>query len=326
MWEADFTDAGAALDEQGVWHQDLAVAAKVATEIRAEILAAHEAGLLSQSGNKLAVRAEDGSRAGVICDKPNVYEADVLVDGQIAAPAVLAMCSTLAELLSCEEELRTLLNTAKPELRLDRLEQAKVQVNTGGGGAFPFHFDLPSTKDARRHLTALLYLTPDWEEGDGGEVQVLPFPFPDQLLAPLDRRLVVFSSTTTMHAVRPYKGRTGRVCVNLWFDGDPAVPFPTPLPAEEYDAKVARIVRVLRQQPQELRAFCKVWYRDAISASFRDAFVPSKALEAAILLHLEEAKEVEKRIAPATLELLHEHCPLEPHVESAAIAGLFEGL
>ena len=114
-----------------------------------------------------------------------------------------------------ESHLRKMLSLASSWLQLDRLEQAKVQVNTGSGGAFPCHFDLPAASDARRILTALLYLNPDWADGDGGEVEILPFPFADSPLPPLDRRLVVFSSRTTLHRVRPFRGASSRVCQKL---------------------------------------------------------------------------------------------------------------
>lgn len=299
----------------------------VATNLRQEILAAHSSGLLTLSGNVLAVRTPDGQRAGVAQEKPNVFEADIIAGGLVERPDVLRSCPVLAKLLEEEGELRALLNDARPELRLDRLEQAKIQVNTGGGGAFPLHFDVPSSKSSRRVLTALLYLNPAWEEGDGGEVELLPFPFPDLVVAPVDRRLVVFSSNTTMHRVRPFTGAEGRACINLWFEGDSSSPFPAPLPAEDYDARAARVIRVLRNQPNELRAFCKVWYRDAIAASFKDAFSPSEELDAAVRLHFEEAKEVESRIAPATLDLLRECVPFERLVEEAGeLGGLFDGL
>jgi len=177
----------------------------------------------------------------------------------------------------------------------------------------------------------LLYLNPEWQSGDGGEVELLPFPFADVVVPPADRRLVVFSANTTMHRVRPFSGAAGRVCVNLWFDGNAAVPFPKPLPPEDYESRATNVVRVLRRQPQELRAFCKVWYRDAIAASLRDAFRPGPALEAAVALHLEEAKEVESRISSATLDLLRECLPLESKVvtvepESVDLGGLFDDL
>ncbi|CAK0876025.1 unnamed protein product, partial [Prorocentrum cordatum] len=178
-----------ALEEQGAWFGEGAVGAEDAAALREEILRAHGAGLLTQSGNKLAVRGADGHRGGVVMEKPGILEADVIVDGEEAMPQVLERCPTLARLLRGEAGLRHAVNAAWPELALDRLEQAKVAVNVGPrdggpGGAFPFHFDVSSSKDARRQLTALLYLNPDWQDGDGGEVELLPFPFPDLLVAP----------------------------------------------------------------------------------------------------------------------------------------------
>lgn len=327
LWEADASDARAALDEQGAWFCDDAVSASTAAALREEILGVHLAGLLQQSGNRLAVRTADGHRSGVSRDKPNVFEADVIVNGAVEREDVLAVCPVLRQLFLDDGALRRGLNAARPDLRLDRLEFAKIQVNTGAGGAFPMHFDLSTAKDARRLLTAILYLNPEWEEGWGGEVELLPFPFPNVVVAPVDRRLVVFASNTTMHRVRPFRGPTSRVCINCWFDGDVSVPFPALLPLEDVDARVAKVVRVLRGQPNELRAFCKVWYRDLIAASFRDAFEPCPELDAAVDLHFQEAAEVERRIAPATLELLREHYPLEPRIESAkGLAGLFDDL
>ena len=123
----------------------------------------------------------------------------------IKMPLVYALCRQ-------ETHLRKMFGFVSPWLQLDRLEQAKVQVNTGAGGAFPCHFDLPATPDARRVLTVLLYLNPDWAQGDGGEVEIFPFPFADSCVPPLDRRLVAFSSCTTLHRVRPFHGAASRVC------------------------------------------------------------------------------------------------------------------
>lgn len=328
MWRADLEAARGALEEQGAWFGEGAVGAEDAAALREEILRAHGAGLLTQSGNKLAVRGADGHRGGVVMEKPGILEADVIVDGEEAMPQVLERCPTLARLLRGEAGLRHAVNAAWPELALDRLEQAKVAVNVGPrdggpGGAFPFHFDVSSSKDARRQLTALLYLNPDWQDGDGGEVELLPFPFPDLLVAPVDRRLVLFSSNTTMHRVRPFRGAQSRVVINLWFDGSLEVPFPPPLPDDGgYDGRALRIVRVLRRQPLELRAFCKVWYRDAIGDSLREAFLPCGALDAAVELHRAEAAEVERRIAPATLAALRECVPLECQAERVDVGAL----
>lgn len=326
MWQAECGPASGALAEQGVWFCEDALEASAASALRSEILALNEASLLSQSGNVLALRAPDGSRIGVSRPKPHVFEADVIADGAIVLPQIIEQSPILSSFLANESELRRRLNEAKPELRLDRLEQAKVQVNTGSGGAFPFHFDVPSVKDARRHLTAILYLNPDWQDGDGGEVELLPFPFDSVSVAPLNNRLVVFASTTVMHRVIPYSGAEGRVCINLWFDGDILIPFPEPLPEEDYDARATKIVRILRRQPMELRAFCKVWYRDRVADSFRNTFDPSPELDGALQLHFEEADEVKKRIAPATLKALAECFPLESRSECAEFGDLFDDL
>ncbi|CAE8639351.1 unnamed protein product [Polarella glacialis] len=336
MWEVDCSQAPREkLREQGFWTCEGAVSEETASEVRQEILAAHAAGLLTQSGNVLAVRLHDGGRGGVTREKPNVFEADLVLAGAASCPKVLQQSPVLAALLAQEGMLRKTLNESWPWLVLDRLEQAKVQVNSGNGGAFPCHFDLPSAaaKGARRVLTALLYLNSDWREGDGGEVEILPFPFPDVPVAPCDRRLVLFSSCTTLHRVRPYTGACGRVCINLWFEGEVSVPFPAPLPpCERYDAQACKIVRILRQQPAELRAFCKVWYANTMAESLRDAFEPSEELDAALALHFEEMRAVESRIAPTTLEVLRECLPFKetPLVlresETADLSGLFDGM
>ncbi|CAE7614472.1 smd2 [Symbiodinium natans] len=313
MWAHVGCAAAAALEERGTWMRDDAVAAETAADVRREILDCFEQGLLTQSGNKLAVRTSDGHRGGIVQKKPHVYEADVIVDGLVQCPEVLEKCPVLSALLAQEMQLRKMFNLATSSwLQLDRLEQAKVQVNSGSGGAFPCHFDLPASSDARRVLTVLLYLNPDWTEGDGGEVEIFPFPFADSCVPPLDRRLVAFSSCTTLHRVRPFHGAAGRVCINLWFEGEAQIPFPAPLRASaSYDEQVVKVVRILRQQPPELRAFCKVWYSDLLAQSLRDAFEASEALEAALDLHSAERQAVESRIAPATLRLLREFLPLE---------------
>jgi len=331
MWRPNCATAAQSLDEWGLWSVDGGVSPEDCSALRTEILALHSAGLLRQSGNVLAVRLPSGQRVGRPQPKPHVYEADVVVGGAVERPDVLDRSPTLRRLLAQEGELRRRLNEAKPGLELNRLEQAKVQVNDGEGGAFPFHFDVPAVQGSSRHLTAILYLNSGWQDADGGELESLPFPFPDVALAPLAGRLVAFSALGTMHRVRPFRGSEPRVCVNLWFDGNASAPFPLPLPPSvSCEAQVAKIVSILRQRPTELRAFCKLWYRDTIAGSFREAFGPSPELEAALALHAEEAGEVEARVAPKTLALLREAVPLAPgsepeaEQESGALTDLFD--
>ena len=153
----------------------------------------------------------------------------------------------LAGLLAQEGQLRKSFNNLG-FLQIDRLEQAKVQVNVGKGGAFPCHFDLPSSLSAKRLLTVLLYLNPEWTEGDGGEVELFPFPFQDAILEPLHQRLVAFSSCTSLHRVRPFVGNPGRVCLNLWFEGKvlsdhSSFPLPDLDVADSYDPRACNLHR-----------------------------------------------------------------------------------
>ncbi|CAJ1404577.1 unnamed protein product [Effrenium voratum] len=340
MWTLDDSDSpsasssSSALAEWGVWVRDGAVAEESADELRAEILGCFEAGLLQQSGNKLALKDPSGARTGAALAKRNVFEADVVAEGAVQLPELLNRSPRLRQLLE-DERLREALQN--PWLKLHRLEQAKIQVNVGGGGAFPCHFDLPNAATATRVLTVLLYLNPAWQEGDGGEVEVLPLPFAALPLAPLHGRLVAFSSCTSLHRVRPFSGAQPRVCINFWFEGEATLPFPQPLTDESYDPRALRILRILRQQPAELRAFCKVWYSDIMVQSLRDTFDPCEELEAAIALHFEEMAAVKLRIAGSVLEIFRECLPFSPPAssrkdedeeaeEAAELGGLFDGL
>jgi len=88
-------------------------------------------------------------------------------------------------------------NAACPLLALSNLDQLKVQVNTGHGGCFPMHYDTSS--GSARQLTAILYLTPNWSVGEGGELRLYPFPFDSVDVAPVFNRLAIFNSHTMLH-------------------------------------------------------------------------------------------------------------------------------
>ena len=59
----------------------------------------------------------------------------------------------------------------------------------GSGGCFPLHYDNPGPPN-KRALTCLLYLNPNWEDGDGGEVCLTPFLLKEKAIAPVLDRLV----------------------------------------------------------------------------------------------------------------------------------------
>ena len=115
----------------------------------------------------------------------------------------------------------------------------KAQLNHGDGACFPMHVDSSPQLDSRV-VTAILYLndiegrvercprTRDGDEGiadgdgvanigktrEGGALRLYPFPYEPLDVSPALGRLVLFSSTNTVHRVLPAHFR--RVCITLW--------------------------------------------------------------------------------------------------------------
>jgi hypothetical protein len=95
----------------------------------------------------------------------------------------------------------------------------KLQYNDGGGGCFPLHYDNPGRPN-NRLVTCLVYLNPKWQQGDGGEIQLVPFCGPCVTIPPIHDRLVVFRSDRILHRVLP--SRVPRYCFTIWLDGTTA--------------------------------------------------------------------------------------------------------
>ena len=98
----------------------------------------------------------------------------------------------------------------------DDARTVKLQHNLGGGGCFPLHYDNPGPP-SNRALTCILYLNPEWREGDGGELQLVPFMRRPVRVAPRHDRLAVFLSDRVLHRVLPSKKE--RFCLTVWLDG-----------------------------------------------------------------------------------------------------------
>ncbi|CAM9390832.1 unnamed protein product [Phaeothamnion confervicola] len=94
----------------------------------------------------------------------------------------------------------------------------KLQRNAGRGGCFPYHYDNPAPP-SRRRLTCLVYLNPNWRDGDGGELLLQPFLGRAVRLEPVMDRLVVFQSDSMLHRVLP--ARAERFCLTVWLDAPP---------------------------------------------------------------------------------------------------------
>ena len=140
--------------------------------------------------------------------KHGISEVDSHIPGLAAiAPALDALTTDLSLLQSIGGLL--------PTLGL-RSQSVKVQYNAGELACFPLHFDSDYRVDSR-HLTAILYLNPDWQPDWGGELELLPLPWERVSIEPRWDRLVVFATSGVAHRVRPTKHE--RLCVTTWMAG-----------------------------------------------------------------------------------------------------------
>ena len=153
--------------------------------------------------------------------KPNVFEFDLHAKSSPAAvpafhrffresmPAVSALLKERIPTLS------TLCTDPQKDMTL------KLQTNTGG--CFPWHYDNPSPPN-KRLLTIAVYLTKDWSEAMGGEVQLLPFLGTPVTVPPSFHTVVMFRSDMILHRVLPLNGalhgpKSPRCCFTVWIDG-----------------------------------------------------------------------------------------------------------
>ena len=88
-----------------------------------------------------------------------------------------------------------------------RTPAIKLQYNKGSGGCFPYHYDNPGPP-SRRQLTCIVYLNPEWKDGDGGELRLLPFLSPSDKIKPLMDRLSCFGDMLLHRACLPPKNGT----------------------------------------------------------------------------------------------------------------------
>ena len=84
--------------------------------------------------------------------------------------------------------------------------------SAGDGSCFPLHYDSDETVDNRR-ITAILYLNPDWQQGDGGELKLYPWPHEPVTVEPLHNRLLLFSTCRMLHRSTP---SLAHVPVSMW--------------------------------------------------------------------------------------------------------------
>lgn len=156
-----------------------------------------------------------------------------------------------------------------------RSQSLKVQLNHGGGGCFPLHFDGDPALDDRV-CTAVLYLNPEWRESDGGHLQLVPFPEAPVEIAPKFDRLVLFSSHSTLHRTLP--SSQVRLCLTLWF----------------YRTRPGGAVAPADDAAVEKRLAARYAYRDTWARSIAESHAPGAALDAALAAHAADTLKIEK--------------------------------
>lgn len=169
--------------------------------------------------------------------KRHVYEAELNLlpsDTFEELPALNA--------LRDETTICTLLSVFAPRMTLHS-HAIKVQRSDGLSACFPVHLDSTPTQDDRM-VTALLYLTPEWQKTHGGCLRIYESPLNFSDIHPIEGRLVLLASTGMHHRVLP--AHKHRYVITVWCSGS-IRPCPRPLFSNE---KVSHQVALLLLQPR----------------------------------------------------------------------------
>ncbi|RMZ56223.1 hypothetical protein APUTEX25_002413, partial [Auxenochlorella protothecoides] len=211
-------------------------------------------------------------------------------EAELRDPATCAaapLCSALQE----DATLRVMLSLFLPGLRLES-QAIKAQHNTGG--CFPIHTDSDFGVDGRC-ITAIAYLNPGWQPWQGGELRLYPWPSEAVDIAPLNDRLVLFSSKTMLHRVLPSRA-ADRYCFTMWLsEGRSQARPPTPLQPEVGTSEEAwrRLVH-----PSLRKHAARWWLRDEWAASLEQAHPPSPARDALLEGFWGELGIIERVVKP----------------------------
>ncbi|GMF47916.1 unnamed protein product [Phytophthora fragariaefolia] len=177
----------------------------------------------------------------------------------------------------------------------------KVQHNAGRGGCFPLHFD--TYGDDGKCITAVLYLNEDWEQGDGGEIVLYPYPKPRVVVQPRFGELVLFSSQQMLHRVMPTT--KPRYALTTWVYHAPQpiaktgrsafyhrITNDSRQPSNANDAKFQAMVAKILQSPFR-RHLVKLTYKQEWEQSLRESHLQTEAFEHYMLTQERELQMIE---------------------------------
>ena len=146
--------------------------------------------------------------------KPGIYEMDLHdASARKHAPVLRDVFRILGP------ELAKAAAEALPALGLASDDQPAIKLQMNRGGAFPMHYDNPGPPNLRG-ITCVVYLNPEWEESEGGQIELLPFLGRRVVVAPTMNRAVFFRSDRILHSVAPWQGAADRprFCFSVWIN------------------------------------------------------------------------------------------------------------
>jgi hypothetical protein len=212
--------------------------------MREQSIALRKEGRFEQSWSE---RIDEATGVATRFDKEGVFACEP--DGQdyYTAPDLLTYMSTVISSLppllndAMNNTSTTISSSAggqqQQQSLLDLSNQsfnAKLAVTSPGGSTYPLHVDNTlgisgSLQDDSRKLTCIIYLNPDYQPGDGGELRLLLLDGGCLDLDPRGGRMVVFWSDEIPHEVLPCKPDSNeneeqfdRYAMTIWLpDNDP---------------------------------------------------------------------------------------------------------
>ena len=261
-----------------------------ASALRSEIKWLSRAGLVRPNRTHFQ-NLKNGQRH--LFSKPNVFEADLHEEEvRKRVPELSFFFETVQDTLPEAFRKRstgasTSDSNAFPFPSLEHLatgdsaRTVKLQHNRGSGGGFPCHYDNPGAP-SKRFLTCILYLNPEWREGDGGELVVTPFLGRSVKIRPTHNRLAVFYSDRVLHSVNPSTA-SDRFCLTVWIDAkDGHVNSPSDIALNINSKEIANGVEGLAEQlrvsPSQ-RSVSRAVYREVYLETLRNCMEGSDGCE-----------------------------------------------
>lgn len=298
---------------------DDALDASTADALLRSLRTLHSAGALR--AHRFGFRRPEATRPDIFC-KPHIFEAE-LSDEPVRRCAP-ELCKMLRSLRVARHAAAAL-----PEMRIshdgagdeaaDPLDldgaTVKLQANEGGGGCFPLHYDNAGSV-SRRVLTVLVYLNPGWCQGDGGEIELVPWLRPAVRVPPLHNRAVLFSSERVMHRVLPAARQ--RYCLTFWLhshhcEGDVPVRLPRAGDESEFRQALALLGKSAAQ-----RVLSRAVYAEAYAASLRECMADAPPGQLAAMLHAHDRHVQASRAHAPTAAAIHLAVQMRMEAEQAA--------